>query len=142
MTAGRPTEYDAIKTAKAVSKYLSDCKRQFYLPTIEGLAVHLGVWRSTLYDWAAPSSDVYHVEFHDIFEQLKALQASMLIQNGLKGEYNATITKLLLTKHNYSDKQETDIKSDGKAIVFMPGEIADKNGITMDATNTSTEGHS
>lgn len=137
MAGGRPIEYNAVKHAKGVAAYVNECKKNFYLPTIEGLAVHLSVARATLYDWA----DKYP-EFSDIFEQLRALQASMLIQNGLKGDYNATITKLILTKHDYRDKQETDIKSDGKAIVFMPGEIADKNGINMNATDTSPEGNS
>jgi hypothetical protein len=47
----------------------------------------------------------------------------MLIQNGLKGEYNATITKLMLTKHKgedgqpYSDK--SDITSGGQPIASL-----------------------
>jgi hypothetical protein len=109
MAAGRPSPYDASKVAKEVTKYIAECKGNQYLPTIEGLAVHLCVARSTLYLWAAE-----HPEFSDIFEQLKAVQASMLIQNGLKGEYNATITKLMLTKHDYVERQ--DVTSDNKAI--------------------------
>ena len=46
----RPSEYDAIKTPKGVSAYIETCKQQNFLPTIEGLAVELGVWRSTLYE--------------------------------------------------------------------------------------------
>lgn len=101
MAAGRPVEYDAEKIAKGVFAYVSLCERKSYLPTIEGLAVHLTVARSTLYEWA----DKYP-EFSDILEQLKAAQASQLIQNGLMGLYNATLTKLMLTKHGYVDKQE------------------------------------
>jgi hypothetical protein len=49
-----------------------------------------------------------------------ALRASMLIQNGLKGEYVAPIIKMLLTKHKgedglpYADK--SDITSGGQPI--------------------------
>lgn len=32
-----------------------------------------------------------------------------------------------------------DLKSDGKSIVFVPTEIADKNALTLDATHTSAE---
>src|SRR5882672_7876419 len=106
MKVGRPAGYEAERIAKDVSAYISECKEKYYLPTIEGLAVHLCVARSTLYEWADPKGSFYHEEFSDIFEQLKAAQASMLIQNGLKNEYNSTITKLMLTKHGYVDKQE------------------------------------
>ncbi len=109
MAIGRPTEYDATKIAKATNKYVEDCKRQYYLPTVEGLAVHLCVARSTIYEWAK-----VHPEFSDILEALLAAQGSQLIQNGLKGDYNPTITKLMLTKHGYTDKQ--DITTEGKAL--------------------------
>jgi hypothetical protein len=35
----------------------------------------------------------------------------LLIDGGLIGDFNPTITKLMLTKHGYSDKQEVDNKS-------------------------------
>lgn len=113
MTAGRPTDYDATVIGEAVISYIGDCKQQFYLPTIAGLAVELSVSRDTIYEWAK-----HHPEFSDILEQLKALQESMLIQNGLKNEYNSTITKLMLTKHGYHDKQETDVTSKGDKMTF------------------------
>jgi hypothetical protein len=72
---------------------------------VESLALHLGVARSTLHAWADTKSDFYYEEFSDSLEQLKSVQASMLIQNGPKGEYNSTITKLLLTKHGYVDNR-------------------------------------
>jgi DNA-packaging protein gp3 len=114
MAAGRPSEYDPIKVAKATSKYIEDCKNQFYLPTVEGLAVHLCVARSTIYEWAKT-----YPEFSDILEALLAAQGSQLIQNGLKGEYNSTITKLMLTKHGYKDK--TDVTTDDKPIEAIIG---------------------
>jgi DNA-packaging protein gp3 len=116
LAMARPSEYEAAKIAKGVSDYIASCKTNNYLPTIEGLAVHLGVWRSTLYDWADPKSDVYHKEFHDIFEQLRAAQASQLLQNGLVNNYNSTITKLMLTKHGYNDKSEVDHTTKGERI--------------------------
>jgi hypothetical protein len=45
-----------------------------------------------------------------------AAQASQPIQNGLVNNYNSTITKLMLTKHGYSDKQEIDHSSKGERI--------------------------
>lgn len=79
------------------------------LPTIEGLARFLRVNRDTLYTWAAK-----HTDSSDILDDLRAEQADKLISNGLSGDYNSTITKLMLTKHGFSDKQ--DVTSDGKTI--------------------------
>lgn len=101
MAGGRPSPYDALRVAKAVQAYVEKRQKKRYVPTIEGLAVELQVARSTLYEWADA-----HPEFSDILEQLKAAQADQLIQNGLIGYFNSTITKLMLTKHGYADRQE------------------------------------
>lgn len=93
------------------------CKEQSYLPTIEGLAVHLMAARSSIYLWAEQ-----HSEFSDILEQLVAAQPSQLLQNGLVGDYNPTITKLMLSKHDgpdgkpCRDKTEVDHTTDGKPL--------------------------
>jgi DNA-packaging protein gp3 len=119
---GRPTKYSP-KMLAAARKYISACededvqavrqanaekgyemyenKLKVNLPTIEGLATHLDVNRDTLYAWAKEE-----VEFSDILEALKEKQAGRLINNGLSGDYNPTITKLLLSKHGYVDKTE------------------------------------
>jgi hypothetical protein len=101
MAVGRPTIYEALTVAKAVKAYVEKRQAKRYIPTIEGLAVHLGVSRDTLYEW----EDKYP-DFSDILEQLRAAQADQLIQNGLIGYFNSTITKLMLTKHGYADRQE------------------------------------
>jgi hypothetical protein len=118
MAAGRPSEYDAERIGKDISTYIEECKAHSYLPTVEGLAVHLSVGRTTIYRWREE-----HDEFRNILEQILALQASMLIQNGLKGEFNSTITKLMLSKHKGEDGQpytdKSDITSGGQPITPM-----------------------
>jgi hypothetical protein len=87
MAAGRPTEYPGdTEAAQQVERYVALCKASFYLPTIEGLAVEFGVGRKTIYRWAED-----HEEFRHTLDVLLSLQGSMLIQNGLKSEYNPTI---------------------------------------------------
>lgn len=78
------------------------------IPSVAGLACYLGIGRSTIYDYqkAYPKS-----EFSDILEGIAAMQENKLLNGGLKGEFNATITKLMLTKHDYSDKVD-NISSD------------------------------
>lgn len=88
------------------------------LPSVAGLAVYLGVARQTVRDWAnqgeqEDAEDLY-VEFSTIVETVLAEQELRLSSKGVSGEYNSVISKLLLTKHGYSDKQ--DITSGGERI--------------------------
>ena len=74
------------------------------IPTVAGLACHLDVSKYTIYRWIeAGVSD----EFSDLLSKLDTTQERMLIQGGLKGGFNAAITKLLLSKHGYSDNQQS-----------------------------------
>jgi len=108
MKVGRPLEYNQeyVENAK---KYLESCidrpadkdsdiKASVKIPTKGGLARYLGVARETLYDWASK-----YKEFSDIMEDLGAEQEDRLINNGLSGSYNPTISKVLLTKHGYRE---------------------------------------
>jgi hypothetical protein len=122
MAGGRPSPYVADEIAKGVTAYIESAHSDNFLPTVEGLAVHLCVARSTFYEWAEN-----HPEFSDILEQLLAAQGSQLIQNGLVGTYNPTITKLMLSKHGYKDK--SDITSGDKPIESNKIVLTDfKNG--------------
>lgn len=81
------------------------------VPTVEGLALHLGKHRSTLYQWAATDT-----AFSDILERVKTQQAVALINGGLTGSLNPTITRLLLCQHGYSEKQAIDHTSGGRSM--------------------------
>lgn len=79
------------------------------LPTIEGLALELGINRDTIYEWEKENT-----EFSDIVSDLRAKQAQKLIQNSITGRYNASIAKLILSgKHNYVEKSEVDQNLNG-----------------------------
>ena len=108
MAAGRPSDYDK-DVVPTVRDFIKNRLDEGKVPTVEGLAVFLDVNRSTIYEWAQA-----HPEFSDILDALGANQADALIQNGLKGVYNAPITKMLLTKHGYKD--QSDITSGDKPI--------------------------
>lgn len=100
---GRPTLYNEGMINKA-EKYQKDhLEEGDHVPSIEGLALFLGVQKKTLYNWADE-----HEEFLHTLEKVKLRQAKMLINGGLIGDYNSTITKLMLHNHGYSDKQEID----------------------------------
>ncbi len=112
MTAGRPSKLtDAVIEQAgryASTEYLLHGE---VIPTIEGLSVYLNVSRSTIYKWKGENQ-----EFSDILEDLMARQAKELFSNGLRGDFNPTITKLILTKHGYSDRVEQDVTSSDGAL--------------------------
>lgn len=126
MPAGRPVEYNQEYIEK-VKKYLEECKdsfevhvsdngkftsttREVKLPTIEGLAIYLDIHKDTIYDWEGK-----YPEFSDVISKVRSEQAQRLINQGLSGNYNPTIAKLILNKHGYSDKQEIDHTTGGKS---------------------------
>lgn len=91
------------------------------LPTIEGLARYLKIHKDTVYTWRKEKP-----EFSDLIDDLLAKQAEALISNGLSGDYNSTIAKVLLTKHGYTDKQEIDQTVKGE-MVFSGIQIVKPN---------------
>ena len=105
--------------------------KRIKLPTIEGLALELDINRDTIYEWSKE-----HSEFSDIIEKLRKKQADMLINYGLSGDYNPTISKVLLTKHGYIEKQETDVTSKGEqvGVIMLP----QKNENTLESTTETS----
>lgn len=96
------------------------------IPSMAGLAIFLGVSRRALYLWRDKDDEFMHT-----LEALQNAQESILINNGLKGKFNPTISKLALANHGYSDKQEV-------AMTVNPlDEILDE--IEYDARTTSEE---
>jgi len=133
MPAGRPTEYSQDIILKA-QEYILNCRDEDYsqkksesvnsavyenkikvkLPSIEGIAVYLGIHKDTIYEW-----EKIYPEFSDIINKLRQIQAERLINNGLSGDYNPMITKLLLAKHGYRDTQEL-VGAGGKDLIPDP----------------------
>ena len=85
------------------------------VPSAAGLACYLGVSRSTVYKWAETDA-----QFSDMLEAVQANQERLLINKGLTGDFNATIAKLMLAKHDYSDKAEVDNKSSDGSMTPKP----------------------
>ena len=107
MSGGRPTKYNDELFNKAKA-YLTDyVMYEDMIPSIASLSLVLGVSRTTLYEW-----EKEHEEFSYILEDIKAKQEKVLISKGLSGDFNSAITKLVLGKHGYHDKQDVGIIGD------------------------------
>lgn len=100
---GRPSKYNDNVVEQ--SKYYLDNHTDYddIIPSIVGLAYLLKVTRQTIYTWGEE-----HPEFLDILESLNQKQERLLLSGGLGGSFNPSITKLVLGKHNYHEKQETE----------------------------------
>lgn len=121
---GRPTKYIDEMPGR-VDEYLASCEdsvtsggsqliRDVNLPSVQGLAVFFEVSTKTIYNWADD-----HPEFLHALEKVEAEQGQRLINNGLSGNYNPTIAKLLLmSNHGVSESQ--NINHTG---VTLPTEI-------------------
>lgn len=89
------------------------------IPSIAGLACYLGIARSTVYEYGKQDSDLGR-EFSDTLDGIMAFQEMKLINSGLAGDFNATITKLMLVNHGYSEKQEVDHQSSDGSMSQKP----------------------
>lgn len=106
--AGRPSEYSEEVQARAdayAEGGFIECGD--VVPSRAGLALELGLSRSTMANWEK------FPEFLVTLEKIAYLQERISLNGGLKGDLNPTIVKLLLANHGYSDKvQQDNISSD------------------------------
>ena len=100
MPAGKPTIYTK-EFLEIAYDYIENCPDVVH--TVVGLCLHLNISKSTCYKWIDEGKE----EISDIVSTVGALQERKLLSNGLTNEFNASITKLLLTKHGYTDKVES-----------------------------------
>ena len=122
MPAGRPSKYPP-EVIEAARKYVSTgwIEDKDFIPSIEGLSLATGIHRETLRVW---DQDPEKAEFSVIYKEMMAKQGRGLLNGGLGGGFNPAVTKMVLTKHGYSDKIEQDnISSDGS---HAPGTISIK----------------
>lgn len=124
---GRPTKYNKTTILKKVRAYLKKSQPEVVqrvksqgqhsvsyeyvtipnLPTTNGLSLHLGISRSTLYEWRRK-----YKEFADLIEELIFQQEETLVCYGLSGQFNATITKLILSaRHEYQEKKDHRVET-------------------------------
>lgn len=113
MAGGRPTKYDA-EVISLSNDYAENYKDYGdAVPSVVGLCAHINRSKSVVYEWI---KDKDKTEFLDIYSKIQEGQERGLINGGLAGGFAPAVTKMLLTKHGYSDKTETDITSGGEKL--------------------------
>jgi len=125
MTAGRPTLYTP-QVIDQINEYLATAvPENMQIPTVEGIALKLGISRDTLYEWAK-----VHPEFSDTIDKLKMKQKEALVQTGIFGgkEVNATIIALLLkVNHDMVETSRTELTGkDGEPLTIVRPANGDK----------------
>lgn len=133
MAAGRPTHYsdEIVRRAK---EYLANYESEGdVVPSVAGLAVCLGRSRTLLHDWAA---DEDKTEFKDILEQIGAKQERVTLNKALVGDFNSNIAKLLLGKHGYHDKVDSQLTGANGGAIQTQGWILE--GVKPDADKSSS----
>ena len=125
---GRPGKLDdaLIKNAKRYTQ-IGFAEAEEVIPSVAGLACYLNISRSTVYEYKDQNS-----EFSYILEEILSRQEKILINGGLSNSFNSTITKLLLTKHGYSDKQDIDMNVD----MSLSAEMEEARNRAKKKTNT------
>jgi len=97
---GRPSKYSS-KIPQYVINYTNRCLKKDEFPTIEGLAISLGVGTRTIYAWEKEYADFQHTT-----ELLRDTQRDLLIRNGLKGKYSTSFSIFLLkAMHGFTDSR-------------------------------------
>ena len=105
MAGGRPSKYTPELIEKT-KEYLANWQSTGdVIPSIAGLAGVLEVRRETIHEWCREDEKE---DFSNIVAQILRKQEQTLANKGLTGDFNSSITKLLLTKHGYSDKIEQE----------------------------------
>jgi len=123
MTAGRPTKLtpELLEKASGYLMHRMDNVEltekgglafvEVQLPHIADFASYLGIHKDTVYEWCK-----HNQEFSDIVKDILQEQEKRLVNNGLGGLYAPKVVGMILSKHGYAEKVETDITTKGESI--------------------------
>lgn len=127
---GRPTLYDPIMI-EAVKTYIEECPNK--IPSLAGLSLVLDISKRTLLYWKSLDPNEIDPEKYPDFEEflhqldrLSAFQEIIVLEQGLNGDWNSHICKLILHQHGYNDSQnlnlagQTENRTPITVITFKP----------------------
>lgn len=130
-----PYKYNE-ETIPLATEYLNSCGNEnMELPTVEGLALKLGIDDDTLVRWAEK-----YDEFREIYKKLKMLQKVQLINGGMYGgkEVNASMFIFLL-KVNHNMIETSKLSLGGQVDTGLSEVASALTKIYEDNNNIRTE---
>lgn len=107
----RPTTWSPELEQQAWD-YINDGWMEYdAIPSVVGLCRVLKRSRETLYGWARDPDNEKHKDknFGDILRACNEMQELILLNGSLKNELNSNIAKLVLGKHGYKERSESEI---------------------------------
>lgn len=128
MPAGAPSKFSDELVQKAQDYLDGEWKDDgSVIPSAVGLALHMGIAQSTLYKWVKEEGKE---RLSEILSNVNSEQQRLLLNNGLNSTFNPAITKLVLGKHGYSEKQENTVQGPGGSpfAVTFRGVSNDRSG--------------
>lgn len=135
--AGRPTNWSEELEEQAWNYVNKGWETEGHaVPSLVGLCSIINRSRTCIYDWAKQPDK----QFSDILKAINEKQEMTALNQGLFGNYNSNIVKLLLGKHGYHDKQDVsaDINDTGLSDTDRAARIAS----ILDAARTRRDGQS
>ena len=105
------------------------------IPSIAGLALFLGVNRSSIQLWAKGEDEACD-QFSGTLDRLMHMQERITLNKGLTGDFTAPISKLVLHNHGYSDKAESTNTLQGPGGGPIPWEL---QPVAVKATDEQTD---
>ncbi len=131
MKTGRPTKYKK-KYAKELIEFfdidpgidvevenskgvMQSVRHAADFPTKEAFACKIGVHRDTLHEWANAkyeNGELKHPEFTDAYKRAEMYQNKILLQNGLKGGYQANFA-IFTAKNVLGWRDKVDLEHAG-----------------------------
>ena len=123
---GRPSKYTPELLERATEYMDGAWKTEGdAIPMLCGLAVYCGITEKTVQEW---KNDPEKQEFGELCARVMDDQKRSLINKGLTRESDASLSKLLLMKHGYSEKQDVDVTSKGKEITGITRRVIHGSG--------------
>lgn len=125
---GAPTKYNEQELYPKIEEYIVSCSReQTSLPTVEGLALYLGLTTETLYQWMKK-----YPQLSDAIKKILMKQKTQLMNDGMYGgkEVNAAMAIFLLKVNHGMKENDPSTLVQQNQVIVIPSELLEKYGIT------------
>ena len=119
---GRPTKYNKEMQRQA-DEYVMSWSSVDAIPSRVGLCCYLGISKHTSFEW-----EKIHPDFSATLKAVDTLQERTAVNHGITGEFNSTITKLVLANHGYSERSAVDHQSSDRSMSPTRIEIVAPDG--------------